>query len=167
MRQSSQGETQFINTDLSEKMLISEINTKNVGFVDIIAAFQRSLRTIKCYPAPRLPIINVTHHQVCPPSRSPSFSSNLVDAEQVRKSLRMTQALLDLWMSQSSQGETQFINRDLSEKMLISEIESKNHGFVDIMVALQRCYTPSRLPQVEVINHHSCPPSRSPSLSAN
>ena len=50
----------------------------------------------------------------------------------------MTQAFLDLWMSQSSQGETQFINRDLSEKMLISEINMKNIGFVDIMAAFQR-----------------------------
>ena len=62
MRQSSQGETQFINTDLSEKMLISEIKTKNVGFVDIMAAFQRV-----CAPS------KVTHHRGYPSSRLPTI----------------------------------------------------------------------------------------------
>ena len=71
----------------------------------------------------------------------------------------MTQALLDLWMSQSSQGETQFINRDLSEKMLISEIESKNVGFVDIMAAFHRACAQSRLPHIKVT-----PTSRLPTI---
>ena len=71
----------------------------------------------------------------------------------------MTQALLDLWMSQSSQGETQFINRDLSEKMLISEIESKNQGFVDTTAAFHRACAQSRLPHIKVT-----PPSRLPTI---
>ena len=45
-------------------------------------------------------------------------------------------------MRQSSQGETQFINRDLSEKMMIFEIESKNVGFVYIMDAFNRVCAP-------------------------
>ena len=74
----------------------------------------------------------------------------------------MTQALLDLWMSQSSQGETQFINRDLSEKMLISEIESKNQGFVDTTAAFHRACAQSRLHHIKVTPHQGYPPSRLP-----
>ena len=75
-------------------------------------------------------------------------------------------------MSQSSQGETQFINRDLSEKMLNSEIEMKNMGFVDIMAALHRACAQSMLPRIDVTHNQGYPPSRlppymSPSLSAN
>ena len=76
----------------------------------------------------------------------------------------MTQALLDLWMSQSSQGETQFINRDLSEKMLISEIESKNQGFVDTTAAFHRACAQSRLPHIKVTPHQGYPPSRLPTI---
>ena len=76
----------------------------------------------------------------------------------------MTQAFLDLLMSQSSQGETQFINRDLSEKMLNSEIESKNACFVDIMAAFQRACAQSRLPHIKVIPHQGYPPSRLPPI---
>ena len=76
----------------------------------------------------------------------------------------MTQALLDLWMSQSSQGETQFINRDLSEKMLISEIESKNQGFVDTTAAFHRACAQSRLPHIKVTPHQGYPPSRLPPI---
>ena len=78
----------------------------------------------------------------------------------------MTQALLDLWMSQSSQGETQFINRDLSEKMLISEIESKNQGFVDTTAAFHRACAQSRLPHIKVTPHQGYPPSRLPPIHA-
>ena len=76
----------------------------------------------------------------------------------------MTQAFLDLWMRQSSQGETQSINRDLSEKMMISEIESKHVSFVDITDAFQRVCAPSRLPHIEVTPHQGYPPSRLPPI---
>ena len=73
MRQSSQGETQFINRDLSEKMLISEIKTKNVGFVDIMAAFQRVCAPSKVtphrgYPLSRLPTTKFAPHPGHPAS---------------------------------------------------------------------------------------------------
>ena len=76
----------------------------------------------------------------------------------------MTQAFLDLWMRQPSQGETQFINRDLSENMLISEIEIKNVGFVNIMHAFQRVCAPTMLPHIEVTPHQGYPPSRLPPI---
>ena len=84
----------------------------------------------------------------------------------------MTESILVLWMRKSSQSQTQFINRDLSEKMLISEIESKNVGFVDIAAAFQRACAQSMLPRIDVTHNQGYPPSRlppymSPSLSAN
>ena len=62
-------------------------------------------------------------------------------------------------MRQSSQGETQFISRDLSENMLISEIERKHVGFVDIMAAFQRVCAPAKLHHIEVTH-----PSRLPTI---
>ena len=67
MRQSSQGETQFINRDLSENILISEFKMKNVGFVDIMAAFQRVSAPTKAtphrgYPSSRLPTTKFAPH---------------------------------------------------------------------------------------------------------
>ena len=76
----------------------------------------------------------------------------------------MIQALLDLWMSQSSQGETQFINRDLSGKQMISDIESKNQGCVAVTAAFQRVCAQSRLPHIEVTHHQGYPPSRLPPI---
>ena len=76
----------------------------------------------------------------------------------------MIDHFLGLWKRQSSQGETQFINGDLSDKMLIPEIEMKHVGFVDIMAALHRGYTPSRLPHIEVTHHQGYPPSRLPPI---
>ena len=64
-----------------------------------------------------------------------------------------------MWMRQSSQGETQFINRDLSEKMLIPEIKMKNVGFVDIVAASQRVCAPSK-----VTPHGGYPSSRLPTI---
>jgi hypothetical protein len=66
-------ETQFINRDLSEKMLISEIKMKNVGFVDIVAAFQRVCAPSKVtphrgYPSSRLPTIKFAPHPCHPAS---------------------------------------------------------------------------------------------------
>ena len=139
-------------------MLISEIESKNVGFVDIAAAFQRA-----CAQS-MLPRIDVTHNQGYPPSRlppymSPSLSANWAVAEYIRKSLKRTERILVLWMRQSSQMETQFINRDLSEKMLISEIKMKNVGFVDIVAAFQRVCAPSK-----VTPHRGYPSSRLPTI---
>ena len=73
MRQSSQGETQFINRDLSEKMLIPEIKMKNVCFVDIMAAFQRVSAPSKAtphrgYPLSRLPTTKFATHPGHPAS---------------------------------------------------------------------------------------------------
>ena len=66
-------ETQFINRDLSEKMLISEIKMKNVGFVDIVAASQRVCAPSKVtphggYPSSRLPTIKFAPHPGHPAS---------------------------------------------------------------------------------------------------
>ena len=124
MSQSSQGETQFINRDLSEKMLNSGIESKNVGFVDIMAAFHRA-----CAQS-RLPHIKVTPHQGYPPSRLPPIH---VTQPQCKLSCRRVyqEVLIEdrkvsvgLWMRQSSQGETQFINTDLSEKIVINAIKN-------------------------------------------
>ena len=143
MSQSSQGETQFINRDLSEKMLISEIESKNHGFVDIMVALQR------CYTPSRLPPIQVTQPQ-CKLGWSRVYQEVLIEDRKVS---------VGLWMRQSSQGETQFINTDLSEKMLISEIKTKNVGFVDIMAAFQRVCAPSK-----VTHHRGYPSSRLPTI---
>ena len=73
MRQSSQGETQFINRDLSEHILISEFKMENVGFVDIMAAFQTVCAPSKVtphrgYPSSRLPTIKFAPHPCHPAS---------------------------------------------------------------------------------------------------
>ena len=152
-------------------MLISEIESKNVGFVDTIAAFQRA-----CAQS-RLPRINVTT-----PSRLPTIKVAPHTGHPASVQIELTQSRsgspyrgqTGFWICGWVQSVRNPIHQQRPKRKTIDFWNwNEKHGFrwhhgcTPTMLRTIKGYPMSMLPTIKAANHQCYPLCRSSSSSAN